>query len=61
VREALASLPWVDKGSVETNFSTKQARFTIADPKVYNEQQLRAALPERFSITKINTKIKQAG
>jgi hypothetical protein len=44
VRKALGSLPWVDKGSIDPDVSTKKVTFHITDRKAFNEEQVREAL-----------------
>jgi hypothetical protein len=47
VREALGSLPWVDKGSIRPDVSHEQVSFNVTDPKRFNEEQIRSALREQ--------------
>jgi hypothetical protein len=48
VREALASLPWVDDDSNRADRITHKVRFGIYDKSKFDLDQIREALPPRF-------------
>lgn len=45
--DALATLPWVEKDSIKTSGATLQAKFTVTDPKAFDEAQLVAVLKKK--------------
>jgi hypothetical protein len=47
VRKALATLPWVEQGSIETNVKTHEVRFNLRDMKDWNEEDVRKAFAEQ--------------
>ncbi len=50
MRKALATLPWVEQGTVETDVSTREVRFNITDKAAWNEDEVKKALKDqRFS------------
>jgi hypothetical protein len=51
VRNALASLPCVEKDSVEINFDTKEARFNTKEGQTCSQQQIEEALANAGSYT----------
>ena len=46
--EQLASLPWVEKDSIEPSRSTKKVVFGIKDKKAFDYEQLKDALPKKY-------------
>jgi cytochrome c-type biogenesis protein CcmE len=48
VRDALATLPWVEQGTIQVDPDTKQVRFGINDKAQFSEEALRQALPSRY-------------
>jgi hypothetical protein len=50
VRSALATLPWVEQGSVQTDVDSREVRFNLKDKNAFDEDALRKAFKgERFS------------
>jgi hypothetical protein len=49
VRNGVASLPWAEQRSIRINADTRVVQFGINDRAAYNEEELRAAISERFS------------
>lgn len=48
MREALASLPWVDDNSNKADQITHHVRFGIYDKSKFNLDEIREVLPPRF-------------
>jgi hypothetical protein len=44
VRKALATLPWVEQGSIQTDVKKREVRFDLKDKKGFNEEEVRKAL-----------------
>jgi hypothetical protein len=44
VRAALATLPWVEQASVETDVKTREVRFNLKDKAAWSEEQIKSAL-----------------
>jgi hypothetical protein len=44
VRKALATLPWVEQKSIQTNVDTREVRFNLKDKSSFNEEAVRQAL-----------------
>jgi hypothetical protein len=44
VREALSTLPWVEKGSVVPEVSKQQVRFAVQDKKAFNLAEVKKAI-----------------
>ncbi len=44
VSSALRTLPWVDESSVQTNSTSRQAKMTLKDPKLFNIQEIEKTL-----------------
>jgi hypothetical protein len=44
VRKALATLPWVEQGTIQTDTNTREVRFNLTDKKAFNETEVKAAL-----------------
>jgi hypothetical protein len=56
VREALASLPWVDKDTIQTDIKTQIVKFTVKDANQFNLDQVKqvlAAKAKRFADVKL--------
>jgi hypothetical protein len=49
VSDALASLPWVEPGSIKADGKKRQAKFTVADPAKFNMDEVKRALGDRYS------------
>jgi hypothetical protein len=50
VRAALATLPWVEKGTERMDFKTRELRFRVKDKSLFNEAEVKKALEaQRFS------------
>ena len=44
MRKALATLPWVEQQSVETDIPRREVRFNLTDRGAFREADVRAAL-----------------
>jgi hypothetical protein len=44
VRAALATLPWVEQQTVQTDVKTREVRFNLTDKSAWREEEVRAAL-----------------
>lgn len=56
-KDALASLPWVDMGSVKADVETQQVQFRVTDEKQFDETALTEAFKKkRFANTKVVSK-----
>lgn len=44
MRQALATLPWVEQASIQTDIPTRQVRFNLTDKTAWSEEQVRSAL-----------------
>jgi hypothetical protein len=44
VRKALATLPWVEQGSIQTDVRTQEVRFKLKDKSAWAEADVRTAL-----------------
>ena len=49
MRDALATLPWVETSSIVTDRKTLQAKFTVKDRSAFNTDELKRALGERYA------------
>jgi len=49
VRDALATLPWVEKDSIVTDKKALQAKFTVTSKGAFKEEELKRALGDRYS------------
>ena len=47
MRKALATLPWVEQSSVETDVDSREVRFNLKDKKSWNEAAVKKALNEQ--------------
>ena len=48
MRNALATLPWVEQRTIEPDRSTKRVRFGINDKSKFNEEELKQALSGKY-------------
>jgi len=48
VRDALASLPWVDQDSTRFDRISHKVKFGIYDKSKFDLDQIREALPEKY-------------
>jgi hypothetical protein len=48
VRGALATLPWVEKGTIDADRASRIARFGVTDKRQFNMEAVRRALPARY-------------
>jgi hypothetical protein len=49
VRKALATLPWVEQGTVQTDVGTREVHFNLKDKSAWNEDEVRKSLKaQRF-------------
>jgi beta-lactam-binding protein with PASTA domain len=56
VRKALATLPWVEQGTVETDVSTREVRFNVKDKSAWSEDEVRKSLKDqRFPDVTVKT------
>ena len=44
MRAALATLPWVEQQSIQTDIPTREVRFNLKDKSAWKEDAVRAAL-----------------
>jgi hypothetical protein len=44
VRKALATLPWVEQGSIQTDIPRREVRFNLQDKGGFNEEGVKTAL-----------------
>lgn len=44
MRKALATLPWVEQETVQTDIPTREVRFNLKDKTAWNEAEVRKAL-----------------
>jgi hypothetical protein len=44
VAEALATLPWVEAGSIKADRTTRQAKFTIKDRTKFNLEEVQSVI-----------------
>jgi hypothetical protein len=47
VRTALATLPWVEPSSIETEVDSREVRFNLTDKSAWSEEAARKALKEQ--------------
>ena len=47
MRKALATLPWVEQGSIETNVNTREVRFNLTDKAAWDEEKVKKALNDK--------------
>jgi hypothetical protein len=56
VRRALATLPWVEQGSIQTDVDRREVRFDLTDKKAFDEAAVRQALKDqRFPAVTVTT------
>jgi hypothetical protein len=56
VRKALATLPWVEQGTVQTDVSTREVRFNLRDKSAWSEDEVRKSLKDqRFPEVTVKT------
>jgi hypothetical protein len=49
VRKALATLPWVEQASIQTDVDHREVRFNLSDKTAFDEPAIREALKgQRF-------------
>jgi hypothetical protein len=59
VRKALATLPWVEQKSIDTEVKTREVRFNLKDKTAWNEEEVRKALKdERFNEVTVKSLVK---
>jgi hypothetical protein len=46
VRNALGTLPWVEKGSIQTEVDSREVRFNLSDKTAFDEAAVRQALTD---------------
>ena len=44
MRAALATLPWVEQGTIETEVKTREVRFNLKDKAAWSEESVKKAL-----------------
>ncbi|HME90506.1 MAG TPA: hypothetical protein VKE49_03730 [Myxococcaceae bacterium] len=47
MRKALATLPWVEQASIQTDVNTREVRFNLTDKKAFDAEAVKAALKEQ--------------
>ena len=47
MRDALATLPWVEKDSIQTDVDKREVRFDLKDKKGFNEEEVKGALKKQ--------------
>jgi hypothetical protein len=56
VRKALATLPWVEQGSIETNVKTHEVRFNFKDKAAWDEEKVKKALNDQsFPVVRVKS------
>jgi hypothetical protein len=56
VRTALATLPWVEHSSIQTDVSSREVRFNLKDKNAWNEAAAKKALnDQRFPDVTVKT------
>ena len=59
MRKALATLPWVEQKSIDTEVKTREVRFNLKDKTAWNEEEVRKALKdERFNEVTVKSLVK---
>lgn len=49
MRDAIATLPWVETSTIKTDSAKMQVKFTAKDPKQFDDEAVKAALKEKGS------------
>jgi len=47
VRKALATLPWVEQGTIQTDVSAREVRFNVKDKNAWSEDEVKKALKDQ--------------
>ena len=47
MRKALATLPWVEQGTIETDIPTREVRFNLKDKSAWSEDAIKKALKDQ--------------
>lgn len=55
MQKALESLPWVEKGSAKADIKDQTATFTVSDPKQFDLEEIKKAIPSRFKASLVKT------
>jgi hypothetical protein len=56
VRDALATLPWVEQKSIVTDIATKEVQFRLADKSKFNLDEVKKALEaQNFQAIKLKS------
>jgi hypothetical protein len=56
VRKALATLPWVEQGSIDTNVKTHEVRFNLKDKAAWDEEKVKNALNDQsFPVVRVKS------
>jgi hypothetical protein len=56
VRKALATLPWVEQRSIETNVKTHEVRFNLKDKAAWDEEKVKNALKDQsFPVVRVKS------
>jgi hypothetical protein len=59
VRTALATLPWVEQETIQTNVDTQEVRFNLKDKTAWNEEAVTKALKDQnFSKVVVKSALK---
>ena len=56
MRKALATLPWVEQRSIETNVKTHEVRFNLKDKAAWDEEKVKNALKDQsFPVVRVKS------
>ena len=56
MRKALATLPWVEQGSIDTNVKTHEVRFNLKDKAAWDEEKVKNALNDQsFPVVRVKS------
>ena len=47
MRNALATLPWVEHKSIQTDIPSREVRFDLNDKKAFNAEEVKKALNDK--------------
>ena len=47
MRAALATLPWVEQGTIQTDVKTREVRFNLKDKNAWSEAEVKQALKSK--------------
>ncbi len=62
MRSALATLPWVEQGSIQTDVDRREVRFNLKDKSAFDEDAIKQALKaQRFPVVTVTRAPGQTG